>query len=169
MQNTLDSTKRDFFNYLTSLGINPSSHKNYRSDLGHFHSWLAARLKAIGAFSESLSDAVAFINPGLATSYRSELMGAKIPGKTINRRLSTLRHLARFLTSSQLLDFNFMETIENVTTSKKPAVNSSSLVNEFRAHLEAEKASPNTIKNYLSDINQFLTWLESNQQSTINN
>ncbi|MEK7470837.1 MAG: site-specific integrase, partial [Patescibacteria group bacterium] len=89
----------------------------------------------------------------------------RVPVATINRRLSTLRHFGRFLTSYQTLDFNFMEGIENATSVKKPQANAISIINEFRAHLEAEKSSPNTIKNYLSDVRQFLSWLETNQET----
>lgn len=32
---------------------------------------------------------------------------------------------------------------------------------EFRKHLEAEKVSQITIKNYLSDLRHFLSWLEA--------
>ena len=162
MQNINDLTKKDFFNYLTSLGITPAPHKNYRSDISHFHSWLNTKIKTLGSISESLTDAIPFLNSSTAHEYKSELANAKIPAKTINRRLSTLRHLSRFLTSTQLADFDFMMGIENISGSPKSRVNLNSAISEFRAHLEAEKASPNTIKNYLSDIRQFLSWLETN-------
>ncbi len=165
MQNILDSTKKDFFYYLSSLGISPMSHKNYRSDISHFHGWLKAHVKAFGAICETLGDAIPFLSTKVAGEYKTQLLNAKIPAKTVNRRLSTLRHFGKFLTSYQTLDFNFMEGIENATSVKKPQANAISIINEFRAHLEAEKSSPNTIKNYLSDVRQFLSWLETNQET----
>jgi site-specific recombinase XerD len=57
-----------------------------------------------------------------------------------------------------------MGEIENMTSVKKPKSKVDPIVNDFRAHLEAEKISANTIKNYVSDVRQFLTWLESNNQ-----
>jgi site-specific recombinase XerD len=56
-----------------------------------------------------------------------------------------------------------MNGIENVgrQIKKKPGIDP--VIKDFRSFLEAEKVSPNTIKNYLSDIKQFITWLESNQ------
>lgn len=165
MQNTYDSTKNNFFYYLSSLGISLKSHKNYRSDISHFHSWLKVKIKSFGSICESLEESIPFLNPSLAGEYKSDLVDAKVPAKTINRRLSTLRHLSRFFTVSQIIDFNFMEGIENVTAVVKPKVDQISVLNEFRTQLEAEKASPNTIKNYLSDIRQFLAWLEANQET----
>lgn len=162
MQNLFDFTKKDFFNYLTSLGISLKSHKNYRSDISHFHAWLKIKVKAFGSLCETLDDAVPFLNSSIATEYRSELLNARVPVKTINRRLSTLRHLSRFLTSTLIADFDFMGGVENVNDNKKSPINTSSVIGEFRAYLEAEKASQNTIKNYLSDIHQFLVWLELN-------
>jgi site-specific recombinase XerD len=36
------------------------------------------------------------------------------------------------------------------------------IVDEFKAFLENEKVSESTLKNYISDIRQFVNWLEKN-------
>ena len=164
IDNRLDSTKNNFIKYLSSLGISPKSHKNYRSDLNHFLAWAILKIRSFGSFAESLTETVPFLSPDLAQAYKSFMKENSFPDKTINRRLSTLRHLSRYLVASQVIDSDFMTTIENITTAKQPRSKVEPVVNEFRAYLEAEKISPNTVKNYLSDIRQFLTWLESNQQ-----
>jgi site-specific recombinase XerD len=43
---------------------------------------------------------------------------------------------------------------------KKPAIDP--VIANFRSYLEGQKVSGNTIKNYLSDVKQFMTWLETN-------
>jgi site-specific recombinase XerD len=161
-----DNTKNSFLKYLENLGISPKTHKNYKSDLAHFNGWLILKVRSFGSYIETLSEAVPFLNTRLSYEYKSFLIENKIPPKTINRRLSTLRHLSRFLLFIQALDRDFMKGIENINEAGNIKFEASSLVEDFRAHLEAEKISQNTIKNYLSDVRQFLNWLESNDPST---
>lgn len=164
MQNELDSIKKEFFKYLNNLGISAKSHKNYRSDISHFSNWLVDKVKSFGSTAENLTDTIPFLSHDLAVEYKNEISkSASI--KTANRRLSTLRHLSRFLTSTQVIDTDFMTGIENIIEFKPEKTSSEHpLVGKFGSYLEAEKISPNTIKNYLSDIRQFLVWLESNHQ-----
>ena len=92
------------------------------------------------------------------------MSGNGIPAKTMNRRLSTLRHLSRFLQASHAIDHDFTEGIENVSTNIVKKTHISPISNEFKAYLVNKKVSANTIKNYLSDIRHFLSWLETNPQ-----
>ena len=171
LQNSEDFIRQKFAAYLSSLGISPKSHKNYRSDLSHFSAWLILRVRSIGSYIESLTEAVPFLSPNLAKEYRSYMEQNKIPVKTVNRRLSTLRHFARCLVASQTLDLDFMEGVENLSMGGNKRTSVGPIVEDYRSYLEAEKVSKNTVKNYVSDIRQFLAWVESanKQQSSINN
>lgn len=160
---TSDSIKINFVKYLENLGISPKSHKNYRSDLNHFTGWLILKVRSFGSYIESLSDGIPFLNKNLSQEYKSFLLENKIPVKTINRRLSTLRHLSRFLTFSNLSGSGFMDGIENISLGKNDRVLPDSVLQSFQAYLETEKVSKNTVKNYVSDVRHFLSWLESNQ------
>lgn len=157
----LDSIKKAFIKYLDLLGISPKTHKNYRSDLNHFTGWVILKIRSYGSYAQSLTDSVPFLNHELASQYRNYLLENKIPAKTINRRLSTLRHLAKFLILNNLVDSNFMEGLENSSNKVTEASPSDSLVQEYKAFLEAEKVSKSTVKNYVSDVRQFLSWLET--------
>lgn len=152
-----------FENYLSSVGISPKSIKNYKSDISHFLGWAILKLKTFGTYVENLSELVPFLNRDMVLEYREFSSTNSVARKTINRRLSTLRQLSKFLTTSQILDFDFMEHVKNIEASKgKSALSSSSVVEGFISHLEAGSVSKNTIKNYASDVRQFLSWLESN-------
>jgi site-specific recombinase XerD len=157
-----DSTRKEFIKYLDSLGLSPKSHKNYRSDLSHFMAWAILRIRSFGSYVESLSEIVPFLSKNIAHEYRNYMNENTTSPKTINRRLSTLRHLSRFLITTQIADFDFMDGVENINLNlnKKPVADP--IITNFKSYLEAEKVSPNTIKNYLSDIKQFMTWLETN-------
>ncbi len=157
-----DSVKNQFLKYLDLCGLSLMSLKNYRSDLNHFLGWLILRVRSTGAYIESLTESIPFLSPDQASAYRKYMSDNSFPVKTINRRLSTLRHLSKFLVDSQILDSNFMMGIANINlnSKKKPDVNP--ILGDFRSYLESEKVSPNTIKNYLSDIKHFVSWLETN-------
>jgi site-specific recombinase XerD len=163
LQNSEDFIKTKFGDYLTGLGISPKSHKNYRSDLSHFSGWVILRIRSFGSYIESLTEAVPFLNSTVAKEYRSYMEENKIPVKTINRRLSTLRHFAKCLVSLQTLDADFMNGVENIATNPQKRTSIGPIVENYRSYLEAENVSQNTVKNYLSDVRQFLAWVESNQ------
>jgi site-specific recombinase XerD len=161
-----DSVKKEFINYLNSLGLSSISLKNYRSDLVHFVAWAILKVRSLGSYVESLTEIVPFLSSDLGREYTNFMTKNAVPVKTMNRRLSTLRHLSRFLLESHVIESDFTKGIENVSTNsvKKAIVNPVS--DNFREYLVNEKVSPNTIKNYLSDIRHFLTWLESNQKTS---
>lgn len=162
-ENKLDSIKNNFIKYLSSLGISTKSHKNYRSDLSHFSAWVVLKVRSFGSYIETLSEAVPFLSRELAKEYKSFMLENKVSPKTVNRRLSTLRHLSRYLVDSQTIDTDFMGGIENFSYRKVRAPSFARMTDEFRSYLEAEKISGNTVKNYVSDVRQFLAWLESNK------
>lgn len=159
----VDIITQKFFKYLEELNISKKTHKNYRSDISHFSGWLLLSIRKWGILAEELIDAIPFINQKLASEYKNFLLLNKVAEKTVNRRLSTLRHLARFLVSTQILDFNFMDGITNISTLPEPRIHP--LIFQFERFLGEEKVSKNTIKNYLSDIKQFISWLEEKDQS----
>ena len=155
--------QKQFENYLSSTGISAKSLKNYKSAISHFLFWAISNLKKFGTYIQNLTELAPFLTVEFVSKYKNYMVENSIPLKTVNRHLSTLRHLSRFLISSQILDFDFMDGTQNISNPiKKKAVNSFSLVDDFASHLEDQKISKNTIKNYASDIRQFLTWLESN-------
>ncbi len=156
----MENFQEKFEKYLTDeIGVSSSTLKFYRSDFYHFSGWFILKAKTLGIATDRIEELLPLLSKSLAAAYRNFLEQNNIPPKTVNRRLSTLRHLAKFLTAIQILDFDFMEGQNNLNISK----NSNSLVLNFRKHLEQDKASKNTIKNYLSDIKHFLSWLDSQE------
>lgn len=142
---------QNFYQFLINLGISAKSHKNYRSDLNHFSQWFVKKVRSLGTSVESFSEAIPFLNQETAGDYKKFLNKNNIPVKTVNRRLSTLRHLSNFLVSSDIVDFDFMKGQTNVTQAQD---NSFEVINRFAKFLEKEKVSQNTSKNYLSDVRQ---------------
>lgn len=161
-----DKITNKFFQYLSSLGISKKTHKNYKSDVNHFTGWFLLKLRTLGIAAEELSEAMPFISKKTASEYKDYLSRNNISDKTINRRLSTLRHLGRFLLKTQILDFNFSENISNISHAKPVDINP--LVKQFEQHLQKENVSNNTVKNYLADIRQFMAFIDDYQKLNTN-
>ena len=158
-QNT-DKVVKIFLKYIELLGVSKKTEKNYRSDISNFTLWMMNRVKTWGVAAKNLAETVPFIDKQTGFNYKKHLRNRTNSIKTVNRRLSTLRHFGRFLASEQILNFDFMKKVTNVSTKKSPSKN---LISNFEAHLKTEKVSKNTIKGYLSDTRQFLLWLEQQQ------
>lgn len=165
-----DLTKKDFSKYLDNLGVSAKSHKNYRSDLSHFAAWAILKIRAFGSYVENVTEMIPFLNEALAQDYKNYMVENNHPSQSINRRLSTLRHFSRFLVATQAIDQDFTVGVENISLVKKEAKVQQTVyakldvVDDFKAFLEAEKVSSSTLKNYLSDVRQFMQWLEKNNQ-----
>lgn len=168
-QNLTDNIRNDFIKYLDSLGISHKSHKNYRSDLGHFLSWAILKFRGMGSYIETLSELIPFLGSHIAAEYKKFMIDGKNPDATINRRLSTLRHLSKFLVIAGHTQDDFMKGLENITHEVVRTVSKSNLLSDFEHHLEAKKVSKSTIKNYVSDIRQFLTWMDNFNKQSLSN
>jgi site-specific recombinase XerD len=170
IQKQFDSIKLKFSEYLTNLNISPNSHKNYRSDLSHFTEWLILKLHSFGFYAESFSEAVPFLSSDIANEYVTFMTQNKIPVKTINRRLSTLRHLSKYLFSSHTLEIDFMKSVENISLGRLQKTAATLLiVEDFQSYLEKQKVPKSAVKNYVSDIRQFLAWVESVNSQQVTN
>ncbi len=158
----IDKISSLFFSFLDDLGVTSNTIKFYKSDLSHFTAWILLHIRSLGSEAENLTEAVPFLSKNIAREYKKYLLVNKVAKLTANRRLSTLRNLSRFLVASQILDFDFMDGTTNITGS---GYETNPLVYEFEQYLKQEKISQNTIKNYLSDIHQFINWAESIHRS----
>lgn len=157
-----DKVLENFFEYLNSQGLSKVSHKNYKSDVQHFLGWLIFKLRSSwGTEVEELGEAAPYLKPDLAREYREYLRVNNIATSTIDRRLSTLRHLGKFFLHSQIMDFDFMAGVSNASATS--ALGSElNLVEKFESHLHTSKVSKKIIKNHVEDVEHFLDWLEKN-------
>ena len=164
----LSSSKADivittFIKHLRLLGVSPNTLNNYRSDLSLFSNWAKAMLRLDGITAETLSELVPFLSPALANKFKSSLSSGIHSENTVNRRLSSLRALSRFLLESQILESDFMYEVTNLGTRQDSSFRAHPVVGHFQKHLESQKVSKNTVKNYISDVKHFLEWFETNQ------
>lgn len=160
----------DFRKHLEESGVSYSTQKGYLSDITKFLNWL--KLNANLQPSDlSLFALGKHLNHETARNYKADISTQINSNKTLNRQLSTLRHFARFLMDSRGIDFDFTHQISNIapreitkTIKLEPIQNPvrGNLLKEFKGSLLRNDSSKNTIKNYISDVRQFLLWLEDN-------
>lgn len=150
-----------FISHLKLRGVSLNTLKNYRSDLKFFAIWVSQKLGTTGIKTESLDEALPFLSTDLASEFKVHLKELSPSENTINRRLSALRTLSHFLVESQILESDFMEGIANIGSQSKNISDNYPSLAHFKRHLEEANVSPNTVKNYVSDVKHFLDWLES--------
>ncbi|MBI4157448.1 site-specific integrase [Candidatus Woesebacteria bacterium] len=154
-----DNLFNGFIHHLKSLGVSVSTLKNYKSDISFFSNWVSLRLKQSGIVTETFSETIPFLSPKIAQEFRASQSSQIHAKKTVNRRLSSLRALSRFLVETQVLEADFMNEVANLGTTEN-SLGNHPLLTHFKKHLEEQNVSKNTVKNYLSDIKHFLSWLE---------
>jgi len=150
-----------FKNYLKIQKVSPITIKNYLADINHFFDWLEEKT----GIRQQIAGKATF---GLFTQetlneYKTDQLAEGTPLSTINRRLSALRKFGQFGRQQGWISENPAEKVANATLvqSAKSKVQSGLILKDFEEHLEKEKVSPITIKNYLSDLRHFLGWLET--------
>jgi site-specific recombinase XerD len=152
-----------FKNYLIIKKISPVTAKNYLVDVNHFLNWLA---KKTGVKHQIVGKAIfGLFTEETLKEYKNDLLISKTPLSTLNRRLSALRKFGEFGKKQEWLKENEAEKVANAiksdfiisSVSKQP---NEEILGKFTQHLETEKVSSITIKNYLSDLKHFLGWLE---------
>ena len=161
----MDKITKYFLDYLKQSGISHKTYKNYASDINHFNHWLLTRVTSFGSSPTTFTDTIPFITPQTGQEYKNFLIHNHVPLLTINRRLSTLRHLGRYLFLNDTLNFNFSHNLVNLKRNNPSPLKS--LTRRFEKDLKAEGISAITIKNYLSDIKHFTNWLENNSTSQV--
>ncbi len=165
-QLTNDNILKDFLRNLQNQGKSMVSVKNYKSDIGHFLAWAILKLKSFGAYAESVAEVLPFIDRRFFSEYKDYMIENKLKLKTVNRRLSTIRNFSSFLQSVNLVSQDFMKGIQNAGIGIQIPVQEKDqeMIARFRESLEKEdKASANTIKNYVSDVKSFLAWVNADK------
>jgi site-specific recombinase XerD len=153
-----------FKNYLLAGNVKPITIKNYLSDLRHFFGWLIFKLKvknqelnpALREGREKIeNNPINFLNlitPEIIDDYKTYLYENKIPLKTINRRLSTLRKFFSFCINQGWLKENPARKISNIKKNKIEEI-----LNQYKQNLVKENFDTKTINSYLEDIREFLS------------
>lgn len=156
-----------FENYLEyELKVSRKTIRNYRSDLNHFLAWSTFKLQTLGKRINNTEDVLPHLSFSLLESYKHFLLTNKVPSSTVNRRLSALRNFCKYLSFKGHLKDNPALGVANIEEVKPFEEQVESLLSAFEEELKERKASKATTKNYVSDVRQFLIWVNSELNPT---
>jgi len=159
------SLPKSFKIYLKINNFSPTTCRNYLSDLNHFLGWLELKIRGLNLpFPKEEKEIINFyFNRKFISEYKNFLLLNSLPLSTINRRLSTLRTFGDFCLAQNLIKENPAREIGNLKT-KKGTISGKDkeegIIEEFKEFLRSRKNTTNTIKNYISDIKEFLRFLK---------
>ena len=78
-----------------------------------------------------------------------------------SRYLASLSIFCQFLLDQHLTDTNLFKQVKK-QLARQPTINEETLLMQYKNYLIKENKSNLTIKNYLNDIRQYLSWLKQN-------
>lgn len=152
-----------FETFLVENHVSAVTRKNYRSDLKNFFSWIiesAFQFNINGNTTvEILRSILSSITAEQLENYKTQQALSHASTATINRRLSAVRMLFRYAETSGWISDNPMNGIRNVIAPSK-ALSQQEVVSKFEKFLTNEGASKTTVKSYVTDVNEFLNWLD---------
>jgi site-specific recombinase XerD len=124
--------------------------KNYQSDVRKFINWVEGHYNV--TFSPTL------ISAKIIDEYTNSLTNNNTPlhasPRSKERYLSSLRKFLQFLQEKNIITTNPLQNNQKNTKD----ISDPWFLKEFDQYLYTQKAARLTIKNYLLDIKQFLTW-----------
>ncbi|MCS6955465.1 MAG: site-specific integrase, partial [Candidatus Calescibacterium sp.] len=147
-----------FKNFLLAENVSSITLKNYLSDLRYFFGWLQSLNNKKSIKSEAEINKI--INKETIIKYLQYLIENKLPKKTINRRLSTIRKFCSFCISQSWLKENPAKKISNLQKN-------TNFYKEYKENKVLEKPKYyifKKIKNLISNkINQSKNSLQKQQ------
>lgn len=157
------NTEALFKTFLFAEKISPVSLKNYLSDIRHFFGWLTFRTQSqIEIKNIDENNIIGLISLPIIEEYKSYLIDNRIPLKTINRRLSTLRKFCSFCISQGWLKENPAKRIKNQVSSisylvpKKSTAIKKNILEEYNEFLKQKNMNENDVNNIVEDVKEFL-------------
>lgn len=128
--------------------IQDVSIKNYLSDIRYFFGWI---------YSLNLTNLApeAVMTPAQLDAYRSLLIESKLPPKTVNRRLSSLRSLCEFMLTQNIIASDPSKHIRNHSSESSSKTNPL-LLESFLESKRHEGLAQSELMKYQNDIEEFI-------------
>lgn len=157
-----------FEKFLVSKKISANTRKNYRSDIRNFITWIVETRKILFSpdnFNTQTRGFCQMIDLQTVENFKQTELEKRIPPSTINRRLSSLRIFLDCAQNNNWVNSNINASIKNITLVKNE-ISPEVIIQEFVTHLQNEGASKGTIKNYTTDVHDFLIWMNKQTNPT---
>lgn len=134
---------------------------NYLSDLKHFANWYESILKTNFDPEDISVDILELYRKSKGGIINEEMLDAdsQLSDASIKRHMSSLRKFFHLVSSENT---NFKNPFDDARSKLSDKSKVLWRIEEFRSSLLKNNASKVTVKNYLSDINNFTRWYEEN-------
>jgi site-specific recombinase XerD len=151
--------EQTFLAFLQANSISEKTQGNYVSDVRHFIEWLVSFFHLTGMIND-ITATLNNVTGQTIESYKTSQVTVGTPVSTVNRRLSSIRMFFKWANESGFTKTNPTVTIKNIIgPSNEPDVTVEAIIGKFADSLKNEGAADVTIKNYINDISEFLTWV----------
>ena len=147
--------------WLQNRNYTTSTVRNYLADLGKYLSYVH-HLPQVVSLDITSKTTVHILSPQIISLYVSYLSG-----KTNSRRyLASLNLFCQFALDQHLISQNPLKAALHTPAQSGSNVSLDTLVNLWEKTLNHQQASPSTIKNYINDLNQYISWLNQTAVDT---
>lgn len=150
----LYNLEASFKEFLLAGNQKPVSIKNYLSDFRHFAGWMEFYLRSHSQKQPVSTNFNQFqlISINTVSEYRSYLIANRLPVKTINRRLSTLRKFCSFCISQGWLKENPAKLVSNMNASESDW---KKFLPVFESDLLKKGFDKEVVSKHLADVKEF--------------
>ncbi len=140
-----------FSSWLNHLNYSTNTIRSYLADVSKFYDYLSTRK------SDLLSSKTTHLfTVNLLRNYLSSIYGQN----NYNHQIASLRLFCQFCQDQSLLPADTFtkayQPLPQGGNSEKSTIDT--VLAEYKQFLQLQKASPNTIRNYLADIKDYLLW-----------
>ncbi len=138
--------------WLNNFHYSKVTTKNYLADLSRYFSYLESRPQTISLGSPQI------FSSSLILPYVDSLVSN--PNK--KRYLSSLNLFCQFAVDQNIVGINpLKETIQEKKSSLHKDLTLTELTQAFKSHLESKNTPSSTVRNYINDLNQYISWLDT--------
>jgi site-specific recombinase XerD len=130
-----------------------------------YRSWLSSKSYSDSTIRNYLSDLYTYFDSvGKDNPFDPKVISTfvnKISANSNYRRyLASLASFCQFALDQKLIDHNPLKKIRQSLSSPPPPT-IDTLLSQFATYLSTHHATPSTIKNYLSDLRQYINWADN--------
>ena len=150
--------------WIKTKNYSDSTSRNYLADFGKYLNYVNHLPQAV-SLDPNTPTGVHIFSPEIISLYVTYLTGKNNAG----RYLASLNLFCQFALDQHLISRNPLKSVlkqkrhpSNLATND----NLKNLTSLYQQHLTSHKIAPATIKNYLNDLRQYISWLETQSLDT---
>lgn len=156
IDNNLSSYQAKFIAFLKSEKYSISSVKSFETDVLHYFNWVVVKIQRSKSRLSTRNKLMTYFNYRALQQYLDEqITNASV--QIVKRRILSLSNFLNFSVKQKWLEDKLLVLFRNLADSYQQSLNrSNQWLVDFKLYLQDQKVSKNTIRGYLSDINEFL-------------